>query len=116
MAAFAILRADIVETGMNQGDLVKLINNLVLAVNELVTDHATDRTELIAIGTVLADIKTQFDAHTHTQTNGDGVQTSIPDDTAGGIAGAGTDRVITDGSGSPAAAMSNTTTIVTTKG
>jgi len=33
--------------------------------NELRTDHATARTELVAIGTTLADVKTIYDAHTH---------------------------------------------------
>ena len=33
--------------------------------NELRTDHGTARTELVAIGTTLADIKAIYDAHTH---------------------------------------------------
>lgn len=38
------LQADITESGLNQGDLVKLLNNIVLAINELVDDHATNKT------------------------------------------------------------------------
>ena len=72
-------------------------------IRNLVTDIEVLRVEVAAIGTTLADYKTQFDAHAHTQEDGDGSQTSIPDDTAGGIAGAGTDRVFTDTSTSPAA-------------
>lgn len=81
--------------------LMAAINQLATLTAELKADHATARTELIAIGATLADYKTQFDAHTHTQEDGDGSQTSIPDDTAGGVATAGTDRVFTDTSGSP---------------
>jgi len=33
--------------------------------NELRTDHATTITELIAIGTTLANVKSIYDAHTH---------------------------------------------------
>ena len=79
--------------------MMHVINQLATLTAELRADHATLRTELIAIGVTLADYKTEFDAHTHTQEDGDGAQTSIPDDTAGGIAGAGTDRVFTDTSG-----------------
>lgn len=114
--AVALLN-DIVEDGVWQGDLVKYLNNMQLILNELQADHATMRTEVVAIGTTLADIKTQFDAHTHTQKDGDSGQTSIPDDTAGGVATAGTDRVITDTSGSSVpAALSNSTALKLTKG
>jgi len=79
--------------------LMAIANAAAVSANEQRSDHALVKTELEAIGATLADIKTEFDAHTHTQEDGDGSQTSVPDDTAGGIAGAGTDRVITDTSG-----------------
>jgi prophage DNA circulation protein len=41
------------------------VNALRTAVNEMITDHATIVTELTAIGTTLANIKTIYDAHTH---------------------------------------------------
>jgi len=34
-------------------------------IDEFRTDHATSRTELLAIGTSLADFKAIYDAHTH---------------------------------------------------
>ena len=66
-------------------------------------DMTVLRDEVVLVGTTLANYKTEFDAHTHTQTNGDGVNTSIPDDTAGGIATAGNDVVFTDSSTAVAA-------------
>tara|TARA_R110001592_G_scaffold342743_1_gene632749 strand:- start:116 stop:388 length:273 start_codon:yes stop_codon:yes gene_type:complete len=36
-----VLQANITEKGLNQGDLVKVLANLVDVVNELQTDHAT---------------------------------------------------------------------------
>lgn len=59
------LKSSITGTGINQGDLVDLLTNIIAVVNELQTDHATARTELVAIGTTLASVKTKFDAHTH---------------------------------------------------
>lgn len=38
------LQADITESGINQGDLVKYLTNIRDAVNELVDDHATNKT------------------------------------------------------------------------
>lgn len=40
----ATLLANITETGMNQGDIVKYFNNILDIVNELQTDHATIKT------------------------------------------------------------------------
>ncbi len=59
------LAQDLTENGMNQGDLVKALNNIILVVNELQDDHATMRTEVVAIGTSLASVKSIYDAHTH---------------------------------------------------
>lgn len=59
------LEQDLTGNGMNQGDLFAVISNLVDIVTELQADHGTMRTELIAIGTTLADFKTIYDAHTH---------------------------------------------------
>ncbi|MCK5444440.1 MAG: hypothetical protein KAI73_02380 [Rhodospirillaceae bacterium] len=121
-----VLENDIIDSGMWQADLVKFLNNVLDIVNELQadaatskttvdalvalttelrTDHGTTRTEQIAIGTSLADFKTNFDLHTHTQQDGDGAQTSKADDTAEGVANAGTDVIFTDTSGSPPAAI-----------
>ena len=63
----AVLTLDhsITDSGMYQKDLIDLLTNLVTVVNELVDDHATERTEVVAIGTTLADIKAIYDAHTH---------------------------------------------------
>ncbi len=143
------LEHDIKEDGVWQGDLVKFQNNVLDLINELQADHATqkvttdeiktlidelhddaatNRTELLAIGTSLGDFKTIFDAHTHTQQDGDSAQSSIPDDTAAGITQAGTAVVFTDTSGSPAATLTalkptagpatltNATALVLTKG
>lgn len=38
------LQADITESGLNQGDLVKFLANVRDTVNELVDDHATNKT------------------------------------------------------------------------
>lgn len=38
------LAQEITENGLNQGDLVKLLNNIILVVNELQADHATFKT------------------------------------------------------------------------
>lgn len=42
--AFTALQGTITENGMNQGDLVKYLGNVRDAVNELITDHATNKT------------------------------------------------------------------------
>jgi len=41
------------------------VDALRAVANELRTDHATTITELIAIGTTLANVKSIYDAHTH---------------------------------------------------
>ena len=53
-------------------ELRKLLNStrtelvgLRTLINELRTDHDTMRTEVIAIGTTLADVKSKYEAHTH---------------------------------------------------
>lgn len=79
-----------------------------VVVDELHDDHATFRTEQIAIGATLADYKTEFDLHTHTQQDGDSAQTSKADTTAEGVANAGTDVTFTDTSGSPPATLTAT--------
>ena len=40
----AALSQEITENGLSQGDLVKLLNNIILVVNELQADHATFKT------------------------------------------------------------------------
>ena len=52
-------------TGISQGDLHAVLANLRDVVNELQADHATMRTEVVAIGTSLASVKSKYDAHTH---------------------------------------------------
>lgn len=111
------LQSDIVENGVGQGDLVKFQNNVLDLINELQADAATNRTELLAIGTTLADFTTNFDLHTHTQQDGDGAQTSKADDTAEGVANAGTDVVFTDTSGgSVPPTLTNNTPLKLTSG
>lgn len=82
----ASLPSDITVTGHNQDAVTIFLQNVVDVVNELITDHATykvtvdelvtlstelradhatTRTEQIAIGTTLADVKAIYDAHTH---------------------------------------------------
>ena len=70
------LLSDVKENGVNQGDLVKAINNLVDAVNELIADHATFKTvvdemntdadavfaDLTAIRTAVVGITAKLDA------------------------------------------------------
>lgn len=51
MATPTALKAAITENGMNQGDLVKLLNNMASEIND--------------IQTTLANFKTIYDAHTH---------------------------------------------------
>ena len=43
------LAQEITENGLNQGDLVKLLNNIILVVNEMQTDHATYKTVVDSI-------------------------------------------------------------------
>ncbi len=116
----ATLQGDIREDGMGQGDLVKLLNNIVLVVNELQTDHATMRTEVIAIGTSLASVKTKYDAHTHKlpATPAEDENTSAPDTTTatGSKAPGGASAVADTSGGSVPAALTNSTALVTTKG
>lgn len=121
----ATLDQAITENGMNQGDLVKLLNNLILAVNELITDHATNKTavdelnlltdelradhatfitEQTAIGTTLADYKAIYDAHTHTA-DGNASRTSLPD-TGSQTGSPSAASAFTDTSGSPPATIS----------
>lgn len=51
--------------GHRQEDLQDWIVAVTTAINELIDDHATVKTELEAIGTTLANFKTIYDAHTH---------------------------------------------------
>ena len=109
------LRADIVEDGVLQGDNVKFLNNILLVVNELQADHATMRTEVLAIGTTLASVKAKYDAHVHTA-DGNASRTSLPD--AGSPTGSpSAASVIADTSGSSVpAALSTSTDIKPPKG
>ena len=84
--AILTLPADLTVTGMDQKTMHTFLTNVVSLINELQTDHATNktaidetktltdelradhatyRTEVIAIGTTLADVKAIYDAHTH---------------------------------------------------
>lgn len=63
--AYTALRKPITGNGMSQADLVQWMNNITDLVNELQADHATFRTEVVAIGTTLASVKSVYDAHTH---------------------------------------------------
>lgn len=42
------LQGKITETGMSQGDIVKVLENMRDVINELITDHATNRTAIAA--------------------------------------------------------------------
>lgn len=53
------LRADIVESGMGQGDLVKLLGNIRDLVNELQDDHSTFRTVVGDNKALLNQLRTQ---------------------------------------------------------
>lgn len=116
----ATLAQEITENGLNQGDLVKLLNNIILVVNELQADHATRRTEIIAIGASLASVKAKYDAHTHKlpATPIEDENTSAPDTTtATGSKAPGTASAISDTSGSSVpAALANATALKTTAG
>lgn len=93
------LETDITATGFDQKTLHTLFTNIITVINELVDDHATNKTtideartaiieliddhatvvtELTAIGTTLADFKAIYDAHTHTA-DGNASRTSLPD-------------------------------------
>lgn len=121
----ATLAGDIEENGLNQGDLVKLLNNIILVCNELQADHATYKTavdeqntltdelradhatfisEQTAIGTTLADFKAIYDAHTHTA-DGNASRTSLPD-TGSPTGSPSAASAFTDTSGSPPATIS----------
>jgi len=109
------LEHDITDTGAWQRDLYLWMENVNAIVNEIQTDHATMRTEVIAIGTSLASVKAIYDAHVHTA-DGNASRTSIPDaGTATGSASA--PSVIADTSGSSVpATLTNSTALKLTKG
>lgn len=115
-----LLSQDVTENGMNQGDLVKLLNNIILVVNELQVDHATYRTEVVAIGTTLADVKAIYDAHTHESPGSSFTVSrgSLPDTGAAeNSLAASAASAVTDTSGSSVpATLTNNTAIVTTGG
>ena len=114
------LAQEITENGINQGDLVKLLNNIILVVNELQADHATMRTEVIAIGATLASVKTKYDAHTHEAQGSSATagRTSTADTGAAeNSLTASAASAVTDTSGSSVpAALSNATALKTTGG
>jgi len=68
----------------------KRISDAILA------DLTILRNEVVLVGTTVADYKAKYDAHTHTQEDGDGAQSSIPDTTAGGVAAATAASVFVD--------------------
>lgn len=113
--AYRTLAQDITGRGMGQGDLVLLLENLVDLINELQDDHATMRTEVIAIGTSLASTKAIYDAHTHTA-DGNAARTSLPD-TGSPVGSPSAASAITDTSGSSVpATLTNATNLVLTGG
>jgi len=114
----ATLQQSIKENGMNQGDLVKFLNNVLDIVNELQADAATMRTEVVAIGTSLASCKAIYDAHTH-ECPGSGAaasRSSTPDTGAAeNSLTASAASAITDTSGSSVpAALTNSTALTLT--
>lgn len=50
------LSGDITGNGLNQGDLVKLLGNIRDNLNELTTDHATFKTSVDAIETLIEEL------------------------------------------------------------
>lgn len=56
------LEADITINGLNQPDLVRLLQNLRDVVNELQTDHATLLADITAIRNAVVGITAQLDA------------------------------------------------------
>ena len=118
--ALQVLGAEVTEQGVGQGDLVKVLTNLTNLINELRADHATARTELIAIGTTLASVVAKYDAHTHRlpATPAEDENTSAPDTTAAtGSKAPGSASAISDTSGSSVPdTLSNNSDIVLTAG
>lgn len=97
----------------------KRIMNTVLAdlaaqkviMDELVDDHATYRTEVVAIGTTLANFKTIYDGHTHLA-DGNAATVSLPDtNSPTGSPGAVSAFTDTSGSSVPAALTSSATAL-----
>ena len=83
MATPTSLSQAITGSGMNQGDLVTLLQNMASEIND--------------IQTTLASVKAIYDAHTHLS-DGNAATVSLPDtDAATGTAG--TASAITDSSG-----------------
>lgn len=56
------LQREINETGMNQGDLIRVIRNLADAVNELISDHGTYKTQADAVETLVEELKVDYTA------------------------------------------------------
>lgn len=54
--AVLTLENSIKKTGINQGDLVDLLTNLVTVVNELVDDHATNKTTIDECRTAIVEL------------------------------------------------------------
>jgi hypothetical protein len=109
------LEHDIAAGGSWQADVFKWMENVNAIVNELQTDHATMRTEVIAIGTSLASTKAIYDAHTHLA-DGNANTVSLPD-TSSATGSAGAASAITDTSGSSVpATLTNSTALKLTKG
>lgn len=115
MASDRPLPQDITETGHDQTSLTKMLLNIMDLINELQTDAGTMRTEVVAIGTTLADYKAIYDAHTHKlpATPIEDENTSAPDTTAAtGSKAPGAASAFTDTSGSSVpAALTNSTAI-----
>lgn len=113
--AYKALDQDLTASGMNQKDLHQCLDNLVSLVNELQTDAATMRTEVVAIGTTLASVKAIYDAHTHTA-DGNASRTSLPD-TGTPTGSPSVASAITDTSGSSVpAALTNSTALSLLRG
>lgn len=54
--AYTALQQSITENGMYQRDLVLYLQNVRDAVNEMITDHATNRTSLLEIETLIEEL------------------------------------------------------------
>lgn len=109
------LPSDIRDDGLNQDSLHTFLTNVVSVINELVDDHATYRTEVIAIGTTLADYKAIYDAHTHLA-DGNAATVSLPD-TDSPTGSPGTASAFTDTSGSSVPpTLTNATNLTLNKG
>lgn len=72
--AYTALQYEITENGMGQGDLVRYLGNVRDAVNELITDHATNRTNMTETETLIEEL---HDDHATNKTFTDELKTDL---------------------------------------